>query len=137
MMHPDHTGIPGECRTTSIRQPASAPRRGRHPRPPHEAAIDDPVADLQPELPGDLGDLGAEEERQAQQRADDDNDINDDDDEEHERTTRPRKKYANTGTGPDHTPNWTRFDINSSLQAWRSASEHVCKRILRKLHLRW
>ena len=43
---------------------------------------------------------------------------------------------APTGVGPDHTADWFRFNVQSSLRALRSGAEHVRKRILRKLHLR-
>ena len=40
-------------------------RKGHHPREPHQPAVDDPAADLQQDLPGELGDLGAAEEAEV------------------------------------------------------------------------
>ena len=65
LMHPTHTGVPGECRTADVRRRAGKPRAGRHPREPQVPSLDDPAADLQQQLPGNLGDLGAGEEIQA------------------------------------------------------------------------
>ena len=64
-MHPGHTCVPGECRVSTMRLRDSKTRKGRHPREPHQAAVGDPAADLQQGLPGDLGDLGADEEAEA------------------------------------------------------------------------
>ena len=64
-MHPDHTCVAGECRVSTMRLRDSKTRKGHHPREQHQAAVDDPAADLQQEFPGDLGDLGADEEADA------------------------------------------------------------------------
>ena len=143
-MHPDHTCVAGECRVSTMRLRDSKTRKGHHPRDPHQAAVDDPAADLQQELPGDLGDLGADEEAEAASpiapdlqgtRAVDEAESLPEDDDGQEKPTRRRKKTATTGTGPDRTADWSRFNVQASLRALRIGAEHVRKRILRKLHI--
>ena len=125
-------------------------RKGHHPRDPHQAAVDDPAADLQQELPGELGDLGADEEAEAARPgppvapatsgdggAPKPDNLDDDGDDGPEKNTRRRKKITSTASGPDRSADWSRFNVQASLRALRSGAEHVQKRILRKLHLRW
>ena len=105
-MHPTHTGVPGECRTAEVRRRAGKPRAGRHPREPQVPSLDNPAADLQQQLPGNLGDLGAEEERQATkdlpERADETQEEGGDEDGPKQRR---RKRFTETGSGPEHHPN--------------------------------
>ena len=48
-----------------------------------------------------------------------------------------RNPRTNTGSGATRLPDWTRFNIQVSLQNLRSYEPHVVKKELRKLHLRW
>ena len=48
-----------------------------------------------------------------------------------------RNPRVSTGSGHVRLPDWTRFNIQVSLQNLRSYEPHVVKKELRKLHLRW
>ena len=52
-------------------------------------------------------------------------------------TPRYRKKWADTGSGEGHPPDWTGFDLGRVLRVFRNADPNSCRLSLRKLHLRW
>ena len=56
---------------------------------------------------------------------------------EDKRRPRPEPKSKEVSVGTHKDVDWTSFDIQSALRALNLNSEEGCKKVLRKLHLRW
>ena len=50
---------------------------------------------------------------------------------------RTRLTWTESGTGPQHDPDWSQFDVARSMRALKANNQSACERILRKLHYRW
>ena len=155
--HEDHTLEVGNCRwhSAQTRQGAGAPRRGRHPRAGRQRASAEPTAGL-----GDPA-LGAGDEARlapegapppnvqeggssssaagaappAPQPADAEPGARQGRGPDQE--PRERRTWAESGVGPETPADWTSFDIGRVLRVLRAGGDASCRRVLRKLHLRW
>ena len=144
--HQNHTYEAGQCRygpggDAELRFRGHK-RSGRHPREPGRKASRCPTSEAQPQL-SDGTDLGAGDEAEVadegakEQSKDDDEERPPHDGSRQSVEPIIRRKWTDTGTGPEKPRDWTRFDIGSSLAVLRRGSNAACIRELRKLHLRW
>jgi hypothetical protein len=149
--HGDHTEVPGECRWGITGTRAVAGRvRGIHPREATPKASADPTADVpgpllnpndtQIEEPGPIPDDDPPDVGGPSSSSGGPNNAAD----PPRRTPRgpdlvqrqlqPTVAHRSSGAG---SPDWTSFDISTSLRTLRNGTEVQKKNELRKLHLRW
>ena len=150
--HGAHTYVDGECRVATTPSRTGLPRRGRHPRAPSRVATDSPTTGARPQLQ-DGTDFGAPPTPPRPIGAHDDGGAPHDDGapqqpssssssayaplEQHGRGPRTTTSTADASTTTPTAPDWTRFDITTSMRALRSGTPAQIERELRKLHLRW
>ena len=155
--HSSHTYGP-DCKHAVVESRTGSKRAGRHPRAPEVPASAAATADLQAQLPEELGDLGEAEERAAEEEELDIRPMSSGDEAAPApageaapespgtgaepssgsglRAPRSRRSFQDAGSGPERAADWTRYDISRSLRVLRTGSENAIMVELRKLHLR-
>ena len=142
----------------AVREGASVPRLGKHPRDPRIPAAGEPTstADLEREAaapvdseeplhePTDAEPESAEPAPRSVPAVGPDTDDEGADSDVKKSKSKPIKKIdaetqamAPAPGGGDAPASWARYDLGSMLQELKSARQGVVRRALRRLHIRW